>query len=243
MKIEGKTVWVTDAGGALGSALVRALAEADNFVIVSGVDGPALQGLMTRSRGAVAALAPAVPGRSADGVVAPIAERLAGHFGSRLAEFTDRLDIVVCGGAAAGVLSEGGLDCAQAVMERELLLPMRLIEVALPLLRRGRNPYLVCLCGVPAEGGSADVVGAAGVALAGFARSLTGPWPGAVAVSIVQLGRENGDPERAAGAILAGMARRRAVIRVGRPAGALDALSGRWRALSSGLNRSSGVAW
>ena len=93
MTVQGKTIWVTDAGSALGAGLVDGLAAAGNFVIASGDDEATLGTLVARSRGAVAALPIDDVGRRwGAAAMAP-----------RLAEFTDRLDIVVCGGAASEV--------------------------------------------------------------------------------------------------------------------------------------------
>jgi NAD(P)-dependent dehydrogenase (short-subunit alcohol dehydrogenase family) len=236
--VQGKTIWVTDAGSALGAGLVDGLVGAGNFVIVSGGDASTLRTMVARSRGAVAAL--------------PIDE--ARRWGAAplvpsLAEITDRLDIVVCGGPASevrGPMPAGVLDAAACALliEVEYMHPVRLIDAALPLLRRGRNPYLVCISSLPARmrGVPCGAADAASAALECAARALSGKGPGAIDVSIARVGRPDVQPQAAAQAILAGLAKRKALIQVSPARRGYNAGTRGWQLRWSQWGRSGGVA-
>jgi len=237
--VQGKTIWVTDAGSALGAGLVDGLAAAGNFVIASGDDEATLGTLVARSRGAVAALPIDDVGRRwGAAAMAP-----------RLAEFTDRLDIVVCGGAASevrGAMPAGAFDAAAGarLIEAGYLHPVRLIDAALPLLRRGRNPYLVCVSTLPAgrRGVPCGAADAASAALECAARALSGKGPGAIDVSIARVGRPEVQPQAAAQAILAGLAKRKELIQVSPARSGYNAGARVWQLRWSQWGRSGGVA-
>lgn len=182
MKISAKNIWIADATCPLGRALAAALVHAGNFVIASGRDAQVLEQMARESSGALVAL----PVDFSDEVSFRAVS-------AQLLALTDRLDIVVANGSAPEVFDIDKFDlalCARQI-DTNFLGMVRFLDVAMPLLKRSRSPYIVC-SGIAVSGralAGAEAYAASTAAREYFARSLAVDLEARnIAVSIVRPG-------------------------------------------------------
>ena len=267
--MQGKTVWIVDAINPLGNALATALNKQGNFVIASGRDAEALAALSRDSGGAIAAMHLDLEDEASVGAAK-----------EQLATLSDRLDVVVANvvanvvtnvGANQNALRErsvgGSIDaelCGRQ-MNSNYLAMVKTLEMAMPLLRRSRAPYIVCagsaVARLPLAG--IEAFGASAAATEYFARALALELKEQnIALSIVRAGVVAGSSagtndwaarfavsaEEAAQRLMVGMEGRKRLIHLPRTLGWLlafvDFLPVAWvRGIVAQLNRQSGVTW
>lgn len=168
--ISNATVWVTGASSGIGKALVDQLAQANNFVIVSGRNASALAGLVASANGNVVALPFDVTDTGSENKVK-----------ARLAEITDHIDIaILCAGICE--YDDGPeLDSAmyQRVMATNFFGAVNSVRLALPFLKSAtknskQRPKIVAISSMAAMAAfpRAEAYGASKAALEYFIQAL-----------------------------------------------------------------------
>lgn len=165
--ITGKTIWITGAGTGIGKELSLKLAQADNFVIVSGRRIEPLQALVDQYPENIRALPVDVSDDQARSSVS-----------AAIREITDFLDIVVMG--AGAVAYEDKLDFNaddyQRVFGANYFGLVNTLAVAMPLLARSqKKAYIVGLSSLSMMIGfpRAEAYGASKAAADYFLHSLS----------------------------------------------------------------------
>ncbi|MBU2986395.1 SDR family NAD(P)-dependent oxidoreductase [Saccharophagus degradans] len=170
LTISNATVWVTGASSGIGKALVHQLAQANNFIIISGRNEASLSALAASAQGNIVALPFDVADASSHAMVK-----------ARLEALTDHIDIaILCAGTCeyddGPTLDE---NMYKRVMDTNFFGAVNTVRLALPFLQSAtknkvRRPKIVavssmaCMAAFP----RAEAYGASKAALEYFIQSL-----------------------------------------------------------------------